>query len=142
MQIALEEVPGSGSVIFKITKTELSKAQRMCKKARFNPIVPPIKTPADIDETKIRLHKSTERRQAREWVRLNVLKEKDLVVTVHYREVLRHKIYLLVRKEPFSDHYWRKRITFEWDEALYKAVFKPLGLPTKPTVVPVPTHWR
>ena len=125
-------------MVFTIPKTELSKAQRNCKKTRSKPQAVQPKSPLDVDETKIRTHKATERRHAREWVRLNVLKEKDVVVTVHYREVLRHKIFLLMRKKPLSDHHWRKRITLEWDEALFRAVFRPLGQPTKPTVLPCP----
>ena len=89
----------------------------MCKKVRSNALSAAPLNHVDVDETKIRVHKATERRHAREWVRLNVLKEKDVVITAHYREVLRHKIFLLMRKRPLSDHHWRKRINLEWDEA-------------------------
>ena len=43
-------------------------------------------------------------------------------------------------KEATSDHHWRKRINLEWDEALFRAVFRPLAKPTKPTVVPCPKN--
>ena len=112
----------------------------MCKKVRSNASSAAPLNHVDVDDTKIRVHKATERRHAREWVRLNVLKEKDVVITAHYREVLRHKIFLLMRKRPLSDHHWRKRINLEWDEALFRAVFRPLAKPTKPTVVPCPKN--
>ena len=135
------EVRASASLIFKLPKPELAKAQRALKAwrdANVSTSPKPICKTNETDETKLVLNTRTSNRHAREWVRLRELRESSEICVVHYREVLRYKIYLLIRKKPLSNQFWRLRIKFDWDESLFRAVFSPLGRPTRPTIQPVP----
>ena len=120
------EEKGSGSLIFSLPKTQLSKCQRALKlfgsvKSTSSKLVP------DAAETKLKLPKRTEARHAREWVQLNQLTEQQTVHVVHYRQLVRYKIYKLLCKWPYSLTFWRRRITLDWDEKIFRAVFASLG---------------
>ena len=132
------EVPSSASLLFTIPKTQIAKAQRALRSMLRSDQGTQQKLPVDVDETKISLPKRTERRHAREWVRVRELCEQELMSVVHYRELVRYKLYLLIRKRPYADNHWRKKIKLEWDENLFRAVFRPLGEPTRPTVIEAP----
>jgi len=137
----LIEVHASASLIFTLPKPELAKAQRALKAWQNAKLATSPKTvpkPNDIDEMKIAVNTRTANRHAREWVRLRELRESSAVCVVHYREVVRYKIYLLMRKKPLSNQFWRLRLKFDWDESMFRAVFGPLGRPTRPTIHPVP----
>ena len=135
------EVRASASLIFTLPKSELAKAQRALKAwrdANASTSTKAFSKPNDIDETKLVVNTRTANRHAREWVRLRELRETSEICVVHYREVLRYKIYLLIRKKPLCNQFWRLRIKFDWDESMFRAVFGPLGRPTRPTIHPVP----
>ena len=138
----LIEVPASASLLFKVHKSQLAKAQRALRLALKKPTstTPNADSSENLnfDITIVQNNKSTERRHAREWVRVRELTEQDLVNTVHYRELVRHKVYLLLRKKPYVTNYWRMKIKLDWDEKLFRAVFRPLGQPARPTIVPTP----
>ena len=131
------EVPSSASLVFRLPKNQIAKAQRALRCTLQSTSQPP-NAPVDVDESKVTLPKRTERRHAREWVRVRQLSEQQLITVVHYREVVRYKIYLLIRKRPYIDNHWRKKIKLEWDENMFRAVFQPLGDPTRPTIIQVP----
>ena len=142
-QISLFERAASASLIFELPKTELSKAQRALRAARKKPsqqlnnATAPME--ADVDESKVRVNGMIEKRHKREWVQVMQLQEQQTVSVRHYRELLRYKVMMLLRKRPFSDKHWRKRILFSWDENLYRAVLAPLGDPVRPSIVQTPT---
>ena len=135
IQIDLLEEKGSGSLIFSLPKNQLSKSRRALKSFRESANSTSPKLFPDIDETKVKLHKRTETRHAREWVQLHQLAEQQSVHVVHYRQLVRYKIYMLLTKRPYSATAWRRRIILDWDEKLFRAVFGPLGKPTRPTII-------
>ena len=131
------EEKGSGSLLFTLPKTQLSKCQRALK--LFGSVTSSSSKPIpDLDETKLKLPNRTELRHAREWVQLNQLTEQQSVHVVHYRQLVRYKIYNLLCKRPYSLTSWRRRITLDWDEKIFRAVFAPLGEPTRPTIIRLP----
>jgi len=133
-KVDLIEEKGSGSLLFTLPKTQLSKCQRALK--LFGSVTSSSSKPIpDFDETKLKLPKRTELRHAREWVQLNQLTEQQSVHVVHYRQLVRYKIYNLLCKRPYSLTSWRRRITLDWDEKIFRAVFAPLGEPTRPTII-------
>ena len=136
-KVDLIEEKGSGSLLFTLPKTQLSKCQRALK--LFGSITSTSsKSIPEVDETKLKLPKRTEKRHAREWIHLHQLTEQQSVHVVHYRQLVRFKIYTLLCKRPFSTTTWRRRITLDWDEKLFRAVFGPLGPPTRPTIIKHP----
>ena len=145
LQISLFERAASASLFFELPKIELSKAQRALRAARKKPSQSkpndvPTSQSFDLDESKIRVNHFTEKRHKREWVQVLQLQEQQMISVRHYRELLRYKVMTLLRKRPFSDKYWRKRILFSWDENLYRAVLAPLGDPVRPTIAQTPKN--
>ena len=77
-KVDLIEKKGSGSLLFTLPKTQLSKCQRALK--LFGSITSTSsKSIPEVDETKLKLPKRTEKRHAREWIHLHQLTEQQSV---------------------------------------------------------------